>query len=457
MRSLPHSHTDKRRRGAPMSGMQAARAKRIDAMRRLLGALAERLDVDLAVRLWDGTLVPLGTAAGPHSPRLTIESEGAIASLLRRPTLERLIRLHAKGHIGYENGTLIDIGERLMFLRTRRRLKSLPKAAVLRALAPFLLAPGVAAGPTRAFEGDAAGSARDKSDNKAYSAFHYNVSNAFYELFLDPSMMYTCAYFTDWDNSLEQAQTDKMDMICRKLRLREGERFLEIGCGWGGLLIHAARNYGVRAHGIGLAGEQLDYARAKAARLGLADRITISEMDYADLPGTGTWDKIASVGMSETIGVANHPAYFRIVRSVLAPDGLFLNHAITRGSKRRKRKFGRRPEQRAIQRYIFPGGELADIGHTVQLMEQAGFEVHDVEGWREHYALTCRKWCEALAARRAEAEALVGEELVRIWLAYLAGVSLAFSRGTLRLFQTLVSRSAKGPSPVPPTRADLYR
>jgi cyclopropane-fatty-acyl-phospholipid synthase len=161
--------------------------------------------------------------------------------------------------------------------------------------------------------------------------------------------------------------------------------------------------------------------------------------------------------MYEHIGLANIPLYLATVRGLLADDGLFLNHAISRRAKRRQRRLGSRPEQRAIMRYIFPGGELDDIGHTVQQMEMHGLEVHDVENWRPHYALTTRAWCERLNARRAEAEAMVGPELVRIWLAYLAGVSLAFTRGTLRIYQTLVSKQAKGLAPVPPTRADLYR
>ena len=161
--------------------------------------------------------------------------------------------------------------------------------------------------------------------------------------------------------------------------------------------------------------------------------------------------------MYEHIGLANIDTYMRTVRRVLAPDGLFLNHAISRRAKRKRRRFSARAEQRALQRYIFPGGELDDIGHTVQAMEQAGFEVHDVEGWRRHYAQTTRLWCERLMARREEAEALVGAPVYRIWAAYLAGCSLAFERGSARIFQTLATRSARGEPPLPPTRADLYR
>jgi cyclopropane-fatty-acyl-phospholipid synthase len=177
--------------------------------------------------------------------------------------------------------------------------------------------------------------------------------------------------------------------------------------------------------------------------------------DYADLDGK--FDKISSIGMYEAIGVSNNDLYFRTIRRVLAEDGLFLNHAISRRAKKKKTRFSSRAEQRALQKYIFPGGELDDIGHTIMGMEQTGFEIHDVEGWREHYQLTTKLWCERLTARREEAVALVGEETYRIWVAYLAGCSLAFGRGAARLFQTLASHNAKGASPLPPTRADLYR
>ena len=297
--------------------------------------------------------------------------------------------------------------------------------------------------------------AAPRPQNRDFIQFHYDVGNDFYRLFLDPEMQYSCAYFTDWGNSLEEAQRDKLEMICRKLRLKPGDRLLDIGCGWGGLVCYAAEHYGVTAHGITLSEAQLELARERIAAKGLADRVRVEIRDYADLDGA--YDKIASIGMYEHIGIANIDKYFKAVRAVLAPDGLFLNHAISRRAKRKQRRFSARAEQRALQKYIFPGGELDDIGHTIRAMEQHGFEVHDVEGWREHYALTTRQWCERLTARRAEAVALVGEQTYRIWVAYLGGCSLAFSRGTARIYQTLASRGAKGRSPVPPTRADLYR
>ncbi len=433
--------------------MTNAEDRRLVAARRMAEDLARHLDLDLSVRLWDGSLVPLGRDVASGFV-ISIASPGVISSLLRRPTLDRLIRYYAHGHIGFEGGTLIDLGAQLGKDENRRRLKRVNKAGLVRQLWPFLLGPGEKLRSSRTFAGDAEGAGRDQAENRDFIQFHYDVGNEFYQLFLDPEMQYSCAYFTDWGNSLEQAQRDKLEMICRKLRLKPGDRLLDIGCGWGGLICYAAEHHGVTAHGITLSDAQIELARERIARKGLADRVTVEIRDYADLGGE--YDKVASIGMYEHIGIANIGKYFATVRRLLAPGGVFLNHAISRRAKRRKRRFSARAEQRALQKYIFPGGELDDIGHTVQAMEQHGFEVHDVEAWREHYALTTRLWCERLTARRSEAVALVGEETYRIWVAYLGGCSLAFSRGSARIYQTLASRGAKGASPLPQTRADLY-
>ncbi len=436
--------------------MTRVQDKKLTAARRIVEDLAHHLDLDMSVRLWDGSVVPLGSRV--TSPlAITIASPGVIASLLRRPTLDRLIRHYAHGQIGFEGGTLIDLGRQFEGDggSSRKRLKGMSKRRMVGHLLPFLLAPADKPERSRAYGGDAEGEGRGQAENRDFIQFHYDVGNPFYRLFLDPEMQYSCAYFTDWGNSLEEAQRDKLEMICRKLRLKPGDRLLDIGCGWGGLICHAAEHYGVTAHGVTLSDAQIELARERIAAKGLEDRVTVEIRDYAEL--SGSYDKIASVGMYEHIGIANIDTYFKKVRGLLAPDGLFLNHAISRRAKRRKRRFSARAEQKALQKYIFPGGELDDIGHTVGAMEKQGFEVHDVEGWREHYAMTTQFWCERLTARRDEAVAMVGEETYRIWVAYLAGCSLAFSRGTARIYQTLASRSAKGPSPLPPTRADLYR
>jgi cyclopropane-fatty-acyl-phospholipid synthase len=430
--------------------------RQLEATRRALTLVRAALDAHFSVRLWDGSIEPLGREVVPGL-LLCINSPGVLPSLLRRPTLDRLIRHYAHGRIDIEGGTLIDLaGPFALDRAARRRLRQVDKLALARTLLPLLIAPAEAPDASRAFGKGAEGSGRSTGDNKRFVGFHYDVGNAFYSLFLDPEMQYSCAYFPAAETDLEQAQLAKLDMICRKLRLKPGERLLDIGCGWGGLICHAVRHYGVEGHGITLSEEQLAFAQDKAARLGLAEKATFELKDYKDL--TGQYDKIASVGMYEHIGLANIPAYFAKIRSLLAEDGLFLNHAISRRAKRRKRRrLFKRPEQRALQRYIFPGGELDDIGHTLAAMEWARFEVHDVENWRAHYERTTRLWCERLTARRAEAEALAGAETYRIWVAYLGGCSLTFRRGSARIYQTLASKSALGTPPLPPTRADLYR
>jgi cyclopropane-fatty-acyl-phospholipid synthase len=418
--------------------------------------IGRRLDLNAHVQLWDGSRHPLGAAvSGPFV--LKLADAGVITSLLRRPSIDQLVELYIAKRIDFEGGTLLDFGRELNRGGRSVKIGWRQKLQIGRDLAPFLAAQrGPTAAPSGQFEGNFGGDGRRAGDNRSYISFHYDLSNDFYQLFLDPEMVYSCGYFKSFDGPLEAGQLDKLDMVCRKLRLKPGDRFLDIGCGWGGLVAHAATNYGVRAHGISLSTEQLAIARAKIAALGLGDTVTFELIDYVNV--TGTFDKIASVGMYEHIGLANIPAYMSKVRSLLSDDGLFLNHAISRRAKKKSWWPDRmRPEQKALAKYIFPGGALDDIGHTVNAMERAGFEVHDVEGWRMHYARTCQLWHDRLVARRAEAITLVGEDKYRIYVAYLAGCALAFERGTARLFQTLASKSAKRPPALPPTRADLYR
>ena len=431
----------------------ASEGRLLEAARALAREVGRHLDIAASVRLWDGSRVPLGSRTDT-TLALTIAGPGVISSIVRWPTLDRIIRHYAHGDIALEGGTLIDFGRMVSDEGARRRMKGLGKARLARLLLPFLIAHATAPGRSRDFAGSATGESRSKADNRDFIRFHYDVGNDFYRLFLDPQLLYSCAYFADEAMSLDQAQQAKLDMICRKLRLKQGERFLDIGCGWGALVCHAAEHYGAIAHGITLSDEQLAGARERIAARGLQDKVTVEIRDYQDL--SGQYDKIASIGMYEHIGLKNIPLYMRTVRSLLADGGLFLNHAISRRAKKGQRRFAARAEQKALVKYIFPGGELDDIGHTVAAMEQAGFEVHDVEGWRWHYARTTEAWCRRLEARRAEAEAIVGAATTRIWLAYLAGCCLAFERGSARIFQTLASKSARGRPPLPPSRADLY-
>ncbi len=423
-------------------------------VRSLLKEVGEKLDADLSIRLWDGSLVPLGPNV-TSGYIISFKSPGVIASLIKGPSLDKLIRHYIHKNIDFEGGTFFDIGKALAFKKSRRRLKEINKKDLLKKLSSFLLVPFEKPEDGRSFKGDESGENKSARDEKKYIEFHYDVSNEFYKLFLDERMVYSCAYFTKWDASLNQAQHDKLDMICRKLRLNAGETMLDIGCGWGSLLIHAVENYSVIGTGVTLATEQYEYALARIKEKGIEDKITLHLMDYRELDGK--FDKISSIGMYEHVGIDQVGEYLSKVRSLLKRDGLFLNHGITRRGKKRKKQWRARPEKKAIQKYIFPGGDLDSIGNTIANMEQCGFEVHDVEGWRMHYQKTTELWCKRLTENKEEAIKQVGEETYRIWVAYLAGVSLSFLRGSMRIYQTLATENARGLTSLPPTREDLYR
>jgi cyclopropane-fatty-acyl-phospholipid synthase len=434
----------------------SSETQQLAAAQAVLAQLAELLDARFSIQLWDGSRVPLGRDVDPRL-FISISGPGVISSLLRWPTLDNLLRHYASGRIDFHGGDLIEFGEVLRVDRSRKRLKQIRKGSLVRNAIPFLLAPADTATTRHAFAGDDVGRGHALRSDRDYIQFHYDLGNEFYELFLDPEMQYSCGYFTDWNNSLEQAQRDKLEMICRKLRLQPGERLLDIGCGWGGLICYAASHYGVLAHGVTLSQTQHDFAQEKVRRLGLADRVTVELRDYTTLDGT--YDKISSIGMYEHVGIANYPKYFGKIYSLLRDRGVLLNHGITRRARASKRRFAiMRPEHRLFSRYIFPGGELDHIGHTCESLEACRFEVHDVENWREHYAQTTRFWCQRLSVRQDEAVAIVGPERYRLWLAYLAGVSFAFRDGSMRIYQVVASKhSARGRAELPPTRADLYR
>jgi len=225
-------------------------------------------------------------------------------------------------------------------------------------------------------------------------AYHYDVSNEFYALFLDPLMVYTCAYYRDPDGTLEQAQADKLDLVCRKLRLAKGETMLDIGCGWGSLAIWAAQHYGVRAHGVTLSRAQADYAAERIASLGLADRCQVEYLDLRDLPASARYDKIAAVGVIEHVGIPNYPTFFGRVHAMLNAGGLYLNHGIVH-------HFHWKPSSQTefLYRHVFPNGDLAGLSETLTEIERAGFEIVDVDGLRLHYARTCRQWAVRCSGR----------------------------------------------------------
>ncbi|MEO9530473.1 class I SAM-dependent methyltransferase [Roseibium sp.] len=426
----------------------------IGAARTALAHVHETLDLDFAFELWDGSRVPADAPA--DGLRLAL-SGAALTRLLRRPKLKTLIDLYAAGDVDPRGGSIFDFAARRPAIKSRDIRKRLNKGLLLKCAVPLVL--GWGAGKARRGPGglDAGqGADRGTGSRKDDIAFHYDVSNDFYRRFLDPEMVYTCAYFTDWSNDLATAQKDKLDMICRKLRLKPGDRLLDIGCGWGALICHAAEHYGVTAVGVTLAEEQLKLARERIAERGLGDRASVELIDYREMKGS--FDKISSIGMFEAVGLDNFDNYFRSVRRLLRPRGLYLHHAITRRGKKDLKAFRRKkPEYQALVRYIFPGGEVDHIGWTLTNLEAHGFEVHDVEAWREHYARTTRLWAENLMDVKDAAIAEIGEHRYRLWLAYLIGVSLGFERGSIGIFQTVASKRAKGPSGIPPTREDLYR
>ena len=420
-----------------------------------LAHLSELIQLPVSIRLWDGSEMPLGTS-GDENLSISISSPGVISSLIRRPTLDNLLRHYALKHIDLHGTDLYSFIERIRTKRSRQKLKKLSKWKLLKSLGPFLFAKAESTEVEHCYAGDETGKHREQKENKDFIQFHYDLSNDFYRLFLDPRMVYSCAYFTDWSNSLEQAQYDKLDMICRKLMLQPGETFLDIGCGWGALVCHAAEHYGAIAHGITLSEEQLKLAEERIRERGLSDRVTLELIDYAEL--TGTYDKIASIGMVEHVGIDNMSLYMQTVSRLLPDNGLFLCHGITRPAKATRKKFQKmRPERRLLAKYIFPGGELDHIGHMIECMEAQRFEVHDVEGWRDHYAHTCKLWCEKLNRHENKAIEMIGEERYRIWLLYLAGVSFALKDGSACIFQTIArKRGSKGLSGMPNTREHLY-
>jgi cyclopropane-fatty-acyl-phospholipid synthase len=414
---------------------------------RLVRTVIKALKPGFAVRLWTGERI--GPATGPT---LILNQADIVWHVLRRPNLSTIVEMWMSKAVDVEGGSLFDIFERRAEGKLRAKLKTLPKLQLLRDLPAILFAGRPNAGDT-----DLAGRNPFVSGSNAEAIrHHYDISNAFYRLFLDERMVYSCGYFTDFSNGIDQAQADKLEHICRKLRLRPGERLLDIGCGWGAMLIHAARHHGVTGHGVSLSERQTELERERIRAEGLEERITIEIKSYADLEGS--FDKICSIGMFEHLGIANHAAYFAAVRRLLKPDGIYLHHAITRRSKGTLRKTLRKnAEHRALIKYIFPGGELDTISMTLGGLEAHSFLVYDVENLREHYARTCRLWAERLQSRFAEAIAEVGEARARLWLLYLTGCAITFQRGSTQVFQTVAVRRGPGLSILPPTRADLYR
>ncbi|HED18683.1 MAG TPA: class I SAM-dependent methyltransferase [Gammaproteobacteria bacterium] len=394
---------------------------------------------DIAVRLWDGTLAQ-GNLDAPCT--VVFRKPGALRDLILHRNLLRIAESYLNGTIDVEG----DL-ESLFEFRTHLLNLNLPLGTRLHLLYLALRLPGLSRHGT-------AQNGRSKQtshrNSQASIAYHYDVSNDFYKLWLDPEMVYSCAYYRDSRQPLAEAQQDKLDYLCRKLRLEPGQTLLDIGCGWGALAVWAARHYGVQVHGITLSLEQQRLAQERVRAAGLEDRIRIELLDYRDLPEGAQYDRVVSVGMFEHVGVKNFPTYFGTVRRVLKPDGLFLNHGITSETG-----WERTPLTRFMNRYIFPDGELARISDVTAAMELAGFETLDVESLRRHYALTLRHWVRSLEAKRDEAIRYSSEVTYRLWKLYMTGCAYYFDEGSIGLHQVLAGHQHQL-QPVPLRRDDIY-
>lgn len=385
---------------------------------RISGAPPPRL------RLWDGR--EIGPLAADST--LVLRHPGAFRSMLVPPTDLSAGEAYVYDDIDIEG----DIFELLRFAAgLDRSARSTLLAIQALTLAALLPKEGRRrpARPRPTLTGRAHTIERDRTA----VSYHYDTGNDFFRLFLDSRMVYSCAAFLDPDEDLETAQERKLDMICRKLELSAGDRFLDVGCGWGALVIHAAERYGVLATGITLSRKQGELARARVAEAGLEDRVEILERDYREMDGE--FDAIASVGMFEHVGRERLGEYFDKLRSLLAPGGQVLNHGITN----RSRDIGRKREDSFVGTYVFPDGELRPLEETVEVSERSGFEVRDVEALRMSYAKTLEHWVANLESRRDEAIAVSNEETYRIWRAYMAGSAISFELAAIGVYQVLLS------------------
>ena len=391
-----------------------------------LSNLKKHVSAPVRLVLWDGREV-----AFSDKPRVTVRLKGARgAQALMRPSLLTLAEAYIDGDADLEG----DVREAIRGAE-----------AITRAI------------PRPLFQSEGPTNARHtKRGDREAIAHHYDVSNEFYALWLDSRMVYSCAYFKQEDDSLETAQLQKLDHICTKLRLQPGERFLDIGCGWGALVIRAAEKYGVHATGITLSENQFELANARIKAAGLEGRCRVLLQDYRDTPGEATYDKIASVGMFEHVGLRNLPVYFSVVRRLLREKGLFLNHGITT-SDVRNRAVGLGAGE-FIGRYVFPQGELPHLHVVTRDMSEQNLEICDVEGLRTHYAKTLDAWSGNFERQLDQAVAASSERTTRIWRLYLAGCAYAFEQGWTSIYQILGSKQTKpGRTALPLTRDWMYQ
>ena len=439
----------------PQQEPRAVAHRYADEASDLLQRLFRGFDGSLALRLWNGTTLRLGnSAAHSFDPSFTLvcHHPGFVRSMVLGRDPLRLAEAYFQGDIDVEGDffAALCLKDHLNSIRLSLRDRLGALFTALRLHAPCDARPD--SGSHRSTLHGHAVKAHSRTENRAAISFHYDVSNEFYRLWLDEERVYSCAYFKSPDESLDQAQRNKLEHVCRKLRLQPGDRLLDIGCGWGALLCWAARHHGVRAHGITLSRQQLEVAQQRIFDEGLQDSVTVKLCDYRDLEGAGVFDKVSSIGMFEHVGLANLPTYLAIVRKVLRPGGLFLNHGITHDEE----GWNKSVASEFINRYVFPDGELDCVSNIQLGMERAGFEIHDVEGLRPHYALTLRHWVRRLEANRDAALREVDEPTYRVWRLYMAACALDFEAGTTGIYQILASAPNRGEWPVPLSRSDLY-
>ncbi len=410
----------------------------------LLGELFAGYSDRFGVRLWDGSIWP---DAQPKRATVVLNHPGALRAMLLPGTEIALGEAYLYNDVDIE-GDFLAVFEWADYL-ARHTSNWKNKLSVARDLLrlPNQMNPRVSRrGPAKL-----SGKRHSLERDRQAVAYHYNVSNDFYALFLGQRMVYTCAYFRSPADSLDQAQEQKLEHICRKLRLKPGQRLLDIGCGWGGLVLYAAEKYGVDATGVTLSQPQADLANQRIAAAGLGQRCRVQLRDYREV--NEVYDVLVSVGMFEQVGEDQLPAYFKQAHRILRPGGVFLNHGIAR------RVTEPTWDPRAFSdAYVFPDGELSPISLTLRVAEESGFEVRDVESLREHYIQTLARWVSHLEDRHADALAHVDEPTYRVWRAYMSASEFGFRSGRLNLYQSLLFKPAgPGPSGLPLTREDWYR
>jgi len=406
----------------------------------------------VGVRLWDGTAWP---DERPRAAMLALKHSGALGRMFLPGTEVGLAEayLHDDFDIEGDIAVAFEIGDFLL-ARLGDWKKKLKLAGLLAAL-PDQDVRATMRRAARQLLPRIRGEQHSLERDRRAVTFHYDVANDFYRLWLDPRMVYSCAYFISQDDDLDAAQECKLDYLCRKLRLRPGQRLLDIGCGWGALVIHAAKHFGVRAEGLTLSEPQAEWARARIAETGLINEATIDLRDYREISSDGSqrYDAIVSVGMAEHVGREKLADYFSAAHRALKPGGVFLNQAIGEGVVAR-------PDNRDgsfIEQYVFPGGDIPPLPIMLRAAESAGFEIRDVENLREHYALTLRHWLRRLEMHHAEALSFVDEATYRVWRLYLAGSAHGFRRGHIAVYQTLLAKlDSSGQTELPLTREDWY-